>query len=64
VLRSYNDAMNTKEPLRSMPVYLTDAVRKRLRLAAAQHDTTMTAIASKAIEEALDRLDQRAEGSK
>jgi predicted transcriptional regulator len=56
--------MNTKEPLRSMPVYLTDAVRKRLRLAAAQHDTTMTAIASKAIEEALDRLDQRAEGSK
>lgn len=44
--------------LRATPVYLTDAVRKRLKMAAAEHDTTMTAIAAEAIEKALDRLDK------
>jgi predicted transcriptional regulator len=50
--------MANKEPLRSMPVYLTDAVRKRLRIAAAKNDTTMTAIAAEAIEKALEDLEK------
>lgn len=51
--------MTTKETLRATPVYLTDAVRKRLRVAAAEHDTTMTAIASEAIEKALGALESK-----
>lgn len=50
-------SMTNKEALRAMPVYLSDPVRKRLRLVAAKNDTTMTAIAAEAIEKAVRALE-------
>lgn len=45
------------EEKKAVPVYLGDELRKRLRIAAATHDQTMTAIAVRGIEAELDRMD-------
>lgn len=49
--------------VKTLPVYLSSATHRRLRIAAAVASTTMTAIAAAAIEDALNTMDQAAKSN-
>lgn len=52
----------TKEQIKQLPVYLTETLHRRLRIAAAVEGQTMTAFCAKAIEKAVNDVETRTEG--